>query len=198
MLFCYWILSQWLNLHWVTRQPLLLTAPLPNTAEALIAIFTFSFYFGQGFAPLICAFLLIRNPGCNEEHDRSVSSRVVCVCGDPHVDGENEHLWLLASLVLSCALKGRQSLSITPAVKNQLVIIVLTGGFFLCFHNARCILTVDASKGNLRLSNLAQSASLHLPLLISSLQSYSNQCSLLSLCGINVTEINFTIFFSPH
>lgn len=138
MLFCYWILSQWLNLHWVTHQPLLLTAPLPNTAKPLIAIFTFSFYFGQRFRPLICAFLLIRNPGCNEEHNRSVSGRVLCACVvicDPHVDGENEHLWLLASLVVLFALKGRQTLSITPAVNNQPVFNVLTGEGLLY---ARC------------------------------------------------------------
>lgn len=128
----------------------------------------------------------------------------VVIC-DPHVDGENEPLWLLASLVVSCALKGRRTPSISLAVNNQPVIVVLTGEFL--FFNMRgvccrwvCEMTVGAPRktlqGDLGLCKLAESPALNHPPLISRLQSYCNHCSLWALCGINVTEINFTIFFS--
>lgn len=51
----------------------------------------------------------------------------------------------------------------------------------------------------LGLCKLAESPALNHPRLISRHQSYCNQCSLLALCGINVTEINFTVFsLDPH
>lgn len=194
MLFCYWILSQWLNLHWVTHQPLLLTAPLPNTAKPLIAIFTFSFYFGQGFEPLICAFLLIINPGCNEEHNRSVSGRVLCERGDLWSTcwRANERLWLLASLEVSCALKGRRALS-KPNMSLQERFSFL---YARCCQGAGYMDALrEVLRGDLGLCKLSQSPALNNLPLISRLQSYCNQCSLLALCGINVSEINIILFF---
>ena len=132
----------------------------------------------------------------------------VVIC-DPHVDRENERPWLPASLAVSCALKGRRTLLISLAVNNKLVIIVLTEEVFffvvvLFSSLARSVLPVswleDAlSKGTPRgLGTLWTVPRLKAPsflLLISRLQSYCNQCSVPAPCGINVTEINFTIFF---
>lgn len=152
VLFCYWILSQWLNLHRVTHQTLLLTAPLLNTAKPLIAIFTFAFCFGQRFEPLICSFLLIRNRGYNEEHNRSVSGRVVRVSRDLWSTCWRRKwaLMITGSLVVSYALKGRRTLSITPAINNHLVIIVHARGWEFFFHIQGLCFSVSWQKGALR------------------------------------------------
>lgn len=65
---------------------------------------------------------------------------------------------------------------------------------------ARFVLPVSwprekALQGDSGLCELSPPPLSTLVLLISRLQSYCNQCSLLAPCGINVTEINFTIFF---
>lgn len=62
---------------------------------------------------------------------RAVCCACVVIC-DPHVDGENGPLGLLASLVVLCALKGRRTPSIiTIAVNNQLVVVLPTEEFFI-------------------------------------------------------------------
>lgn len=60
---------------------------------------------------------------------------------------------------------------------------------------ARGCLEKKHSKGTQDFVNSPPPPLSTLVLLISRLQSYCNQCSLLAPCGINVTEINFTIFF---
>lgn len=128
-----------------------------------------------------------------------------CACvviWDPHVDRINELVWLLASLVVSCALKGRRN-PFDDSGSKYLSLFCLQEG--LCVFICKvCI--VDMMLAALRKTpqgdfvNCLIPPASNLPPLICSLQSYCNQCSPLAVCGINVTKINFTIFFSqtPH
>lgn len=137
---------------------------------------------------------------------QAAAVRACAVICDPRVDGTNERSWLVASLVVSCALKGRRTLSITPAVNNLPVIAALTqeGFYFIYFSFVlylalRMIRLVVFNRKRLvaaRRFKTYQEIRLQPPPLLS-LDSRTTVTSVSppAPCGINVTKINFNTFF---
>lgn len=105
------------------------------------------------------------------DHCHAVRCACAVIC-DPHVDRANERLWLLASLVVSCALKGRWTLWITLAINNP-----------ACHYSAYrrvfvfSIMLTELTRGCLCAprGQWTLSVALKHPSLISRLQSYYNQ-----------------------
>lgn len=138
---------------------------------------------------------------------QAAAVRARAVICDPRVDGTNERLWLVASLVVSCALKGRRTLSITPAVNNLPVIAALTqGGFYFIYF--LFVLYLALRKIRLVVFNRKRLVAARgfktyqeIPLQPPPLLSLDSRTTVTSVppppapCGINVTKINFNTFF---
>lgn len=113
----------------------------------------------------------------------------------------------MASLVVSCALKGRRTLSITPAVNNLPVIAALTqGGFYFIYF--LFVLYLALRKIRLVVFNRKRLVAARgfktyqeIPLQPPPLLSLDSRTTVTSVspppapCGINVTKINFNTFF---